>query len=375
VVAAAALAAAFAVASTALAGIAGTAPAVEAPAYVVVSSVDEAVLAARAPAARRPVASITKLMTVLVTLQHARPREIVTVARGATRVGGASLGLLPGERLSVGDLVIGALVPSANDAATALALYVGRGSLPRFVAMMNEKARTLGLRDTRFANPHGLDQPQHESSARDTVILLRAALTQPFVRRHARLASARIGGGRLVETTNDLVLELPELVGAKTGHTDRAGWSEVAQARRDGVVVTAAVLGAPSELARNRDLAALLRWGLAQYVHVRAVDTRRTYASAAIGWGKPDVGLVAPAAIVRTVRIGLPLTERVIGPAVVPLPVRRGQRLGEVRIFDGDRMIAHSPLVADRSVERPGVAGRVRWYAGRTLHHILDAVS
>jgi D-alanyl-D-alanine carboxypeptidase (penicillin-binding protein 5/6) len=233
----------------------------------------------------------------------------------------------------------------------------------------------LGMRDTRFTNPHGLDQPGQHSSARDAVILLRAALALPFVRRHARLASATIGGGRLVETTNDLVLELPELVGAKTGHTDGAGWSQVAQARRRDVVVTAAVLGATSELARNRDLSALLRWGLDQYVQVRAVDSRRTYGSAASGWGKPDIGLVAPVAIVRTVRVGLLLTEEVVGPAVVRLPVRRGQRLGEVRIFDGDRLIARSPLVADRSVEHPGVVGRVGWYAGRALRHIFDAVS
>ena len=104
--------------------------------------------------------------------------------------------LRPGERLSVRDLAIAALVPSANDAATALALYVGRGSMARFVALMNAKARSLGLTSTHFENPHGLDQPGHVSSARDVTTLLTAALRNPFIRTWSTRSTATIAGGR-----------------------------------------------------------------------------------------------------------------------------------------------------------------------------------
>ena len=118
-------------------------------------------------------------MTVLVALEHARLDDVVTVTPQAAGVGESTVGLRPGERLSVRDLAIAALVPSANDAATALAVHVGRGSVARFVAMMNAKARSLGLTSTHFENPHGLDQPGHVSSARDVTTLLSAALREP----------------------------------------------------------------------------------------------------------------------------------------------------------------------------------------------------
>ena len=152
----------FALAAAALAACCATAaaapPPVDAPAYVVRGGPRSVVLAARAPDVPRAPASITKLMTVMVALEHARLDEMVTVTPQAAGVGESTVMLRPGERLSVRDLAIAALVPSANDAATALAVHVGHGSVARFVAMMNAKARLLGLTSTHFENPHGLDQ-------------------------------------------------------------------------------------------------------------------------------------------------------------------------------------------------------------------------
>src|SRR4249919_3027283 len=142
-------------------------PPVAAPSYIVRGGPNAVVLAAREPDVERAPASMTKLMTVLVALEHARLDDVVTVSPQAAQVGESSIDLRPGEQLTVRDLAIGALVPSANDAATALAVYVGRGSIPRFVEMMNAKARALGLTSTHFRNPHGLDRGGHVSSARD----------------------------------------------------------------------------------------------------------------------------------------------------------------------------------------------------------------
>lgn len=348
-------------------------PAVQAQAYFVRGS-DGATLAARAPDARRPLASITKLMTVLVALERVRLDDVVTVSPRAARIGESTISLRPGERISVRDLAIAALVPSANDAATALAAYAGGGSISRFVMLMNRKARQLGLRNTHFANPHGLDQKGHYSSARDTVALLDAALRNPFIRTWSTRTRATIAGGRTVESTDGLLGRLP-LVAAKTGHTSGAGWSQVAAVQQGDVRITAAVLGSPGEDERDADLEALLRWGLAQYRGVRAVDRARTYALAATGYGLPPLRVVAARTIVRTIRAGQPLVERVVAPTALALPVAAGAPVGEVRVYDGRRLVARAPLVAERAAAAPTLSGKVRWYARRTVHHLLKHVS
>jgi D-alanyl-D-alanine carboxypeptidase (penicillin-binding protein 5/6) len=316
---------------------------------------------------------MTKLMTVLVALEHARLDDVVTVSPQAAQVGESTVGLRPGEQLTVRDLAIAALVPSANDAATALAVYVGRGSIPRFVALMNARALQLGLRRTHFVNPHGLDQPGHVSSARDMTTLLTAALRNLFIRRWSSRATPTDAGGRTLTSTDGLIGTLP-LIGAKTGHTDDAGWSQVAAVERDGVRITASVLGSPTETQRNADLGGLLTWGLAQYHRVKAVDSR-VYGLAATGYGRPAVKLVAPHEIVRTVQVGKPLVERVAVSSALALPVRRGQTAGEVRVFAGGRLIARTPLVAAESVSAVGAPGKVAWYARRTVHHLFGLVS
>jgi D-alanyl-D-alanine carboxypeptidase (penicillin-binding protein 5/6) len=371
---AAALAAAAAIGGESTAATTG-APPVHAAAYVVVSGVDGGVLAQRAAAVPRPIASITKLMTVLVALDHLSLDDVVVVPRSATRIGEATIELRAGERISVRELVEGVLIPSANDAATALALAASSGSIDRFVAWMNEKAQALGLADTHFVNPHGLDVPGHVSSARDIVTLLRAALANPVIRRYAATERAELSGGREVETTDDLLSRFPPLVAGKTGHTNGAGWSEVAVAKKGAVSVYASVLGEPSRESRNADLESLLSWGLVQYRHVRAIDQRRVYATARASYGRPAVNLVAARSVVRLQRVGVPLVERVVAPTDVTLPVRKGERLGDVRIFERGRLVARSPLVAARSVAKPGALGRARWYATRTLHHLASLVS
>ncbi|MGH3042411.1 MAG: D-alanyl-D-alanine carboxypeptidase family protein, partial [Gaiellaceae bacterium] len=172
---------------------------------------------------RIAMASITKLMTALVTLEHARPGRIVTVAPQAVGRGGSSIFLSPGERLSVRELLAAALIQSANDSAFALAAAVGDGSVRRFVAMMNAKAVELGLAGTHYVRPDGLDVPRHYSTARDTFTLARLAMRRPLVRRLVRKRTAVIRPNRNLKNWNDLLWTFPGLVGVKTGHTDRAG--------------------------------------------------------------------------------------------------------------------------------------------------------
>jgi D-alanyl-D-alanine carboxypeptidase (penicillin-binding protein 5/6) len=366
---------AAAIAALAVSGPAqASAPPVQARASIVQSTVDGRTLAAREADASRPMASITKLMTVLVALEHLSLDEVVTVSPAAARVGESSLDLDAGERRTVRDLVIGALVPSANDAATELAVAAA-GSVPRFVAAMNAKAAELGLTGTHYRNPHGLDEPGHVSTARDVATLLRVALRNPTIRRYAGMSQATLSDGRVVESTDNLLTRLPAIVGGKTGHTSLAGWSQVAFARARGVGITAAVLGEPSESRRDEDLAALLRFGLESYRHSRVVDPSRAYAAVPVGWGRAPLRLVAPRAVIRPTPTDRPLVERIVVPAVAALPVRAGQQLGTLVVTDGRRVVARSPLVAAEARSEPGTLGKAGWLARRVGHHLVGLIS
>jgi D-alanyl-D-alanine carboxypeptidase (penicillin-binding protein 5/6) len=345
-------------------------PRVTGHAWVVENGTTGEVLLAHAAKKRVAIASITKLMTVLLTLEHAKLDSVVTVGPQAASVGESSAGLEAGDRLTVRELLEAALIASANDAADALAAYVGHGSIPRFVAMMNARARQLRLRDTHFVRPDGLDAPGHVSSAHDVTFLARLLMHRPVVRQIVRERAATISGGRMLRTWNDLLYSYPGIFGVKTGHTDQAGWSEVAAAHRRGVSIYATLLGSPDRTTRNADLVRLLNWGFAQYVQAAAVRKGATYATAEVGYGRRPVALVATRSLAPMARVDEPLVRRVVALDAAALPVSRGQTLGQVRIYQRGRLIAFAPLVAARSVGRPGLPGRAAWYATRTLHHM-----
>jgi serine-type D-Ala-D-Ala carboxypeptidase (penicillin-binding protein 5/6) len=351
-----------------------TQPTVAAAAWYVVGE-DGAVVAAHDARVPRPMASITKLMTAIVTLERVRLDDVVSVDPRAASIGESTAFLRAGERFSVADLLRGTLVHSANDAAEALALSVGKGSESRFVAMMNAKAKALGLTDTHYVNPYGLDARGHVSSARDSTLLIRYALGIPFVRETLRQEQVALPGDGVFPTTDDLLASWPPLIGGKTGHTALAGWSETAGARKNGITVYGTVLGSPGRGARNDALETLLQYGLDRYRRVVAVAPGRVYAKAATGFGRPDVLLVAREGAVRTIPERTPLVERVIAPTTVALPVRAQQPLGSVEVYAGERLVASMPLVAAAAVYEPGLGGKLVWYTKRTAHHLWGLVT
>src|SRR5262249_23589122 len=158
------------------------------------------------------IASITKLMTVLVALRHLEPSETVTVTSGAAQVGESRIPLHAGQRITVRDLLEGALIQSANNAADALAAAASNNDVPQFVAEMNARAKALGLRDTHFVRPDGLDAPGHVSSARDVAKLARVAMHSAVVRDIVAKQSDVIENGTVtVHTWNDLLGIFPGL--------------------------------------------------------------------------------------------------------------------------------------------------------------------
>jgi serine-type D-Ala-D-Ala carboxypeptidase (penicillin-binding protein 5/6) len=350
-------------------------PSVDARAYLVEDGRTGEVLLARNDARQVPIASLTKMMTVLLTLERTQLTDVVTVTPHAVTVGESSVNLQPGERLTVRDLVEACLIQSANDAAWALAEHVGRGDANRFVALMNRRARQLGLSDTNFVRPDGLDAAGHVSSARDVTKLARILMQKRVVRQIVAMRDATIEGGRRLHTWNDLLGNVPGVIGVKTGHTSTAGWSEVAAVRGPGVIVYATVIGSPARSTRNGDLVELMKWGLAQFRVAPIISTGRVYARAETPYDREEVSLVAPRSVRRAVRVTRPLVERVVAPRGVELPVRKGEQLGEVRVCDRGRLIARSPLVAERSVDEPNAVHRAGWYAGQAAHNMWSWVT
>jgi serine-type D-Ala-D-Ala carboxypeptidase (penicillin-binding protein 5/6) len=328
------------------------------------------VLLARGAHDRLPMASITKLMTALLTIEREKPGEVVVVDPDAVGVTGSTIRLRAGERLTVRDLLAAALIQSANDSANALAEHVGDGDGGRFVDLMNQRARALGLRETQFARPDGLDVAGHYSTAWDVTRLGLVAMQEPLIRRLVRMESASIAGGRTLHTWNDLLGEFPGVFGVKTGHTSGAGWSQVAAARGNGVTIYATILGSPSRSVRNADLEELLAWGMSRYARVSLAPPGRVYGRVPVTYGKEDVPVVAARPLRRAVRIGRPLEQRVVLASRADLPVRRGDILGQLSVFDRGRLAGRTPLVAAEDRDEPTTADRVGWYAGRTIDHI-----
>jgi D-alanyl-D-alanine carboxypeptidase (penicillin-binding protein 5/6) len=335
-------------------------PAVQAPAATVVDATDGHVLFRRAAREHRAIASTTKLMTALLVLERAEPSEVFTAPEYDASPAESRIDLVKGERMTVADLLKALLLESANDAAVTLARGVS-GSTARFVDLMNTRARELGLRDTSYANPIGLDEPGAYSSARDLAALASHLMRD---RRFARIVDtpvARLASGarpRVVENRNLLIGRYPFVTGVKTGHTIRAGYVLVGAAgtARSGRVVSV-VLGDPSEDARDADTLALLRWGLDRFRRVRALRPARTVEEADVAHRSEDAELVPARAVSLTVRRDQRVRRRVSAPDELDGPLAAGTRVGSVSVLVDGRVARRVALVTRSDV--PG-AGTVR---------------
>ena len=240
------------------------------------------VLFARAERRPRAMASTTKVMTGLLALEHLDQRRTVVIGTEPTTVGEESLRLRKGERLTVHQLLLGLLVKSANDAAVALADAVD-GSEAVFVRRMNARAADLGLRDTHYVTPYGLDRPGHHTSARDLARLWEVAMRRADFRALVATRSARLPGParfRKFTNTNQLLGSYAWAVGGKTGFTNDAGRCLVASASRGGRRLVAVALGAPDAFA---DVRALFQYGFTAFDWVRLAQRGQAVTLAGTG--------------------------------------------------------------------------------------------
>jgi serine-type D-Ala-D-Ala carboxypeptidase (penicillin-binding protein 5/6) len=306
--------------------------------------------------AQLAIASTTKLMTALVTLQHTPLGRVFADPDYVPASEDSQIHLEPGERMSVRDLLTAMLLPSADDAAVDLAYNVGHGSVSRFLGMMNAQARRLGLTQTHYTTPSGLDTPGNYSSASDLVELASYLLQHDRFFRHTVAqthAVLRTGNHvRFVANLNDLVARFSWINGVKTGHTLDAGYVLVASGTQNGMTLIDAVLGTSSEAARDSNALALLEWGFANFGLRTPVHAGVVLARPAITGGKPgaSASLVAASSYTHVFPKSEKVRVRVTAPAQLTGPITKGAREGFVAVLAGGRVVTRIPLLLDAAL-------------------------
>lgn len=351
---------AIACALAAAAPAAAQGPSVDAEAWLLADAATGSVIVSRKPQERRPIASATKLMTALLALEGARPREVFRATGYDPAPVESQIGLEPGERMAVRDLLVALLLESANDAAAALAVGVA-GSEREFVGAMNDRANRLGLEDTSYANPTGFDAPGNYSTAADLAELARRLMESARFRDIVEEPRLRLRTGdrpRVVENRNELVGSAPHVDGIKTGHTLGAGYVLVGSAEEDGARVVSVVLGAPSAAARDAATRRLLAYGLDRFVDRRVLRDERVVARAEVEGRDGERVALAP---VRSVFLTLlpheRVERRVEAPAKLQGPLPAGERVGSVAVIRSGEVVKRVPLVTVAAVPAPGGLG------------------
>ena len=296
----------------------------------------------------RLIASTTKLMTALVALESGHDLgETVTIEPQWAGVEGSSIYLRPGEEISLETLLYGLLLRSGNDAALAIAGHCG-GTVEDFVSQMNRKARELGMKDTSFSNPNGLDAEGHCSSAYDMALLARACLENEILARIVSTKSITLGA-RSFTNHNKLLWRYEGCVGLKTGFTKAAGRTLVSAAKRDGVTLICVTLNSPSDWA---DHTALLDWGFAHYEARPLSKAGETVGRLPVSGGLVPVCPIETAADLTAALAPGEKVERTweLSEAVLAAPVAQGTRVGEIIYYVNSKELARVPLVTGQNI-------------------------
>jgi D-alanyl-D-alanine carboxypeptidase (penicillin-binding protein 5/6) len=311
---------------------------------------------------RRPIASTTKLMTALLTLESGKLNRTFTAPAYNAGPLESKINLRRGERMKVRELLTGLLLESANDAAVDLAVGVS-GSRDAFVQKMNVRARQLGLRDTHYANPIGLDAPGNYSTARDLSTLARKLMANPTFARIVDRPRATLRSGdhpRTIRNRNLLIGRYRFVDGVKTGHTAGAHYVLVGAAHGNGGKIVSVVLGEPSEGARDVDTLALLRWGVDQYRSVTLLRPGHTVARVPVAhYDSLKIRLTTRRSATFTLRRGERLTTRVRAPKELEGPIPAGRRVGSVDVLYLGHKVKTLGLITTREVPEAGLVKRI----------------
>jgi serine-type D-Ala-D-Ala carboxypeptidase (penicillin-binding protein 5/6) len=328
-------------------------PKLDARAWILIDPRDDEVLASSAPNRELPIASATKLMTARLALKELKVNEKLKAPPYQALPAESLLGLRAGEKMAVRDLLYALVLESANDAAATIATGVS-GSVPRFVNQMNREAARLGLENTSYSNPIGLDDPANYSSAADLAALAGLLLKNKLFARVADTQATTLRSGdspRRIDTRNTLLNADPTADGVKTGHTQQAGYVLVGSATREGTRLVSVVLGAGSEAGRDAETEKLLDYGFSLYRAETPVTKGEELADPKLDYRSDRLALVAGRQVEVSARRGQPVDTRIEAPEEVSGTIEKGERLGRVLVTVDGRVAGATPLVASESVE------------------------
>ena len=354
-------------------------PELAAKAYLLLDVSAGQVLASKDADAPVEPASLTKLMTAYLVFDALKAKKItltqtLPVSQRAWKMPGSRMFIDPKMQVPVEDLIKGMIVQSGNDATMALAEGVG-GTAERFVQLMNDQAKALGMTNTRYKNPEGLTEPGHSTTARDLATLsTRLYRDFPEFVHYYTIKKYRYPGTPASNDSNRnlLLFRDPTVDGLKTGHTNAAGYCLVATAKRDfpnlsGRRLLSVVLGAASESARANESQKLLNWGYSAYEGVKLFDAGKPVATPKVWKGKAsELKLGRPEPIVVAVPSGTAaqIKTEIARPDPLVAPFKQGQAVATLKVKQGEQPLTEVPLVALEAVEEAGFLGRA-WDAMR----------
>jgi D-alanyl-D-alanine carboxypeptidase (penicillin-binding protein 5/6) len=349
---------------------------VQARSWALIDARTGELIVSHAAAKQLPIASTTKLMTAYVAIKDMPLGKIVKAQSYDPEYGESLMGLRIGQEISVRDLLYGLILRSGNDAAHTLAIAAA-GSTKRFVAQMNRYAAALGLADTHYANPVGLDQKGNYSSARDLATLTQRLLRIPAFAKIANAESAvlrSVHPQRKITTINELLSLAPWVNGVKTGHTFGALYVLVGSGRRKGVELISDAIGAPSDEDRFSDNLELLEYGFRQYKRRLPIHAGQELAHVSIRYSGGELPLRAGRAVAVGLRRDQKLSLEVRAPDEVEGPIERGAVLGHATVFVDGLRAGEVALRAGRSIPKASAFDRVRGFVGNHWIPIALAV-
>lgn len=315
------------------------------------------------PDERLSIASVTKVMTMLLIMEAVDSGKIslddmVTVSENAMSYGGSTMFLETGEQLTVNDMLKGIAVASANDGCVAMAEHLA-GSESAFVDMMNEKAKELGMENTHFMNTNGLDEEDHYSSARDVAIMSRELMKHETIFNYTSIWMDTLRGGKFqLANTNKLIRFYDGANGLKTGSTSKALCCLSAAAKRNDMQLIAVVLGAPTSAERFASAKSLLDYGFANYAVNTQITAGDEVQKIAVEKGvDKEVGVVAGDSCSTLVKKGQEdnITKEIKIDETITAPIEAGQKIGTMTISRDSEVIADIDLNASSAVEKKGI--------------------
>lgn len=339
---------------------------------IVLDRESKAILYGKNERTKTKMASTTKIMTSLIVIENTNLNNIVEISAKAARTGGSRLKINKGDKITVRDLLYGLMLRSGNDAAVALAEYVG-GSIEGFVELMNKKARELGLENTNFVTPHGLDSDEHYTTPYELAILTDYALKNETFAGIVNTKTCTIsvnGYSRTISNTNELLGNLNGVYGVKTGFTNGAGRCLVTSIKRGDLDVICVVLGADTKKIRTTDSVKLIEYTFANF---QKVDIKTKIEEEFKNWKNINSGRIA---IEKGIKNGIDLklgkynletytiknnTENLFNIKInakldLIAPVKDNTKIGELIFLYGEEVISNIPILTAEEVRKKGIA-------------------